>query len=1763
MRNMLKQFYNIISNQFVTFFNEEAKNGEVNRYYLSLPNEEYIERIMTAVNELPQAEPFVFQIEEEESYETTALRFGDYKYVFATTLNQTHLDFIVNLRNEMSEQQGIWKNTSIIMISDKMLDSIRGGGRNLTTEGLPLNASQIVGNIHKLVEESAISNENKAILKHYLQSREELHNVENSSFLDFEDVLGWIYSESLDFEELKTLGYYPDKELEQFVVAVNLEVEGSAKFKKAEKVLKQRLDHNAETFEEHTRIRELGNAEERFVENYDEFGKTIYKDEQKIDFSKIIAEEDKVKHKKAISFLEDAIQVEVATIDKKKKITDYWKTKQSKRSYDLVIFHPYTSEEEVVLIKLPFTTFLTQENINGKHKNKVVKSGKSLVVTLPLKGNSNDFASFSYRHENMSSSNFIFKIVIIRDEKEFYKNLETAYKLTVDGRFTVKLNDKNVFKLGDGSIEHELTTANETLEADGPGYTLSFLPSLLDEESSSFEFILARKEYEVKIKIDEDILRARPLTDIKIWERKMKYEASFSYFEDGANIVLNQHPYSTLERQRVFFRWEASWLEHNLRAAKIMNGQLVEKTLELSNDMQQAYEQFLAALKTTKSIPSLIYYSEPIRKAAENYIQTFNQEIESISNNVLLTAEQRELLYLGTLEKDFSLYMTPFSPLNVAYQLQLVTELNAESIDSNVLKQLNAAYIIPYLVNSNNEIYKPDSNDSLVEWHEYRPQEQVSIGETNNFLAKVINEKMTQFVNYYDYLFSISPQPTLIINVINIKNDSEVLKGILRWFKMDIQRKGSFTKLLTVDINFYTDDLDRMSSFELFNSLELPKQVKEIFGVDLNTKQLDDFDTLIEIQKRLRFSKHSMNDEIKYSHINFYKMNSNESIAKQIVTDAPNSTSLGGLYVSASSHETENGGYRLGFGLGDSDYTRTPLLRFSKNINELSANRTNYGNDPYNKENVISLHITTDDEERLNELYSSCTWLTFIDPSVDLEYFEKSSSELVIVHYSDQLSSSNHYDAITVTDKSPQYFRVIEEFLALHEVKVEKEMMYSIIRSFNTFNGEWLLRAVQNRGHDQREKMSIVAAIKHVLLNFEKQNIRWVPISLEEIVRVTGNVGLKKADGLFSGKTIGRTGNCSDDLLLIGVEETATVPKVYMLPVEVKIGQNATNVIDKGISQVKELNARLNEYLKNDSFDAKFLRNFFMRMYIVNAHKMVLNNIWPEKDYLLTDRLKDQLLNDDFELSEDLRADFGDGAVMSFKKNLVEELTERKSGVMIYSIPEQIAYKSLGVTMEQLRTRDFSSVQKVENKRHNAIVEVEIDEYISDIDVDLADFTNDVSSNSEEVEIESRVSEKVTLAERPVEKILEEQEQFQQEATSSNIENQKQVNTHVLEEEISTECVEELMNSETKEVEEVRPLLGITKENKGIYWEYGNQKLANRHLVIGGRSGQGKTYFIQSVLRQLAVQKQSALIIDYSSSYTNLQLDDAFLLTVGDNFKERIVYFDGFPINPFLRRNKIIGGIVNKEPATETASRIKEVFTSVYGFGPQQSNALYRAAKICIETYGEKSNLRLMMEILVESEDISKSLAETVANKLVLFVDIDPFSYDEEFTWDDYFDAEGQISVIQFEGFEQDSIKKAMTEFILWDLWYFSQSNTAGRPLPVILDEAQNLNFKAGSPSDKILREGRKFGMSVWFATQTFTNFSKEELVVLENAATSIFFKPSESELNLVADKLNMKKNSEPLRLLKKGECIVQGQFVTQDELEPQRTEIIKVPAMK
>ena len=92
-----------------------------------------------------------------------------------------------------------------------------------------------------------------------------------------------------------------------------------------------------------------------------------------------------------------------------------------------------------------------------------------------------------------------------------------------------------------------------------------------------------------------------------------------------------------------------------------------------------------------------------------------------------------------------------------------------------------------------------------------------------------------------------------------------------------------------------------------------------------------------------------------------------------------------------------------------------------------------------------------------------------------------------------------------------------------------------VINMFNALNGDWLLRMLSYKSHFPVEKLSILSAMKIAVKRYAVPGVIWVPVSLEEILRVSGSVGLSQSGSMFSAKNLGFEGATSDDLLLIGI----------------------------------------------------------------------------------------------------------------------------------------------------------------------------------------------------------------------------------------------------------------------------------------------------------------------------------------------------------------------------------------------------------------------------------------------------------------------------------------------------------------------------------------------------------------------------------------------------------------------------------------------------
>jgi len=340
---------------------------------------------------------------------------------------------------------------------------------------------------------------------------------------------------------------------------------------------------------------------------------------------------------------------------------------------------------------------------------------------------------------------------------------------------------------------------------------------------------------------------------------------------------------------------------------------------------------------------------------------------------------------------------------------------------------------------------------------------------------------------------------------------------------------------------------------------------------------------------------------------------------------------------------------------------------------------------------------------------------------------------------------------------------------------------------------------------------------------------------------------------------------------------------------------------------------------------------------------------------------------------------------------------------------------------------------------------------------------------------------------------------------------------------------------------DVKVYIGKDTRGNSVNWSFGHSKLSNRHLLITGSSGQGKTYLMQTMIKELSAQGISCVVFDYTEGFRKDQLEREFVDGLQEKINERIVYFDGVPVNPFRIQEIEILGRRASEKIPDVATRIADIFTNVYKFGEQQFSAIYTACKNGLEAYGDNMNMQIFRK---ELDDINTSFSKSVLSKLTPFFDSVSFNYVEDFDWNSIANSNGALTIFQLTNFVRE-LQVVITEIMLWDAWHYNKKyGNKDKPFVVILDEAQNLSHKASSPSAKILTEGRKFGWSAWFATQFLKpQLDDGEINRLQQAAFRVYFKPADNDLTVTSKQLGSIVDwSDKLRGLQKGQCIVAGE---------------------
>ncbi|HBF4286144.1 DNA phosphorothioation-dependent restriction protein DptH [Clostridioides difficile] len=1276
---MSDQFYRYLAKNLVKYFeSREIKSGD--KFNIQFEREEQVKIMYDVLEKESNSRPFTYNIMNGSKYKTFSMNVSGIQLIVASNNNTTN-DFLIRLRNLIGNvASDEFKDSAILFIHNMTLDSLIRGTESLQKEGMPFHTKTLVKDIQNKLENDKLKEDIKHILYFVLDRMNKSILEDNSSIFQYENILDILNKGRIEKSEYSKFGlFYDDNMLDN----------------KSSKAIKERLLDNEKLFSIVNSIHQYGDPKLELEKHFDSKGIDLLKDEnwKYSTYKDIKSSQERMKNKK----------VELLCIECVENLKLWSKPdieNKSKRK-NILLFNKDKLDIINLCIKFDKKIEKTSFSIDKMSKTytEVKASGNKAYISININISETTFTKVKY---NDGIIKYEFRICIVSCDENILNDIKSNYGIVINSKrsmLVTNTDDDTIVINPKGIIERKIQIdefENEINLEEGERLDLE-LNVELEEDVEFIKIDVVYDQSVITIVKQEEKEQPISISGMKTWKLKRERKESFKYL-GNSKIVQGTSEYFPKENFKENLQIEEYIIENNIMHCTILEEKYKIIELDVDSRIKEAYKNLISYYKVNDCIPSLAYYDVDLVNISKNYINTILEVFEDIKNGKVLSKERLNIAKVGTIhriDKEEELFLTPLHPVNVAYQLMINNVIGDEEVKEGILKLLGSKYLMPYIYKGKNSLYKVVDQRHSPEWTYYVDHDMSRYKGSRDYVSKLTKEKINEFIEHFTYLFRNISKSVMKIKLINLGDCKEVLLGIFDYYVKKLGKGEEINNLISIDIYIYGDK-SIINSFEeiaFYNSIN---DIKKHFNVNLSVDNYSEEDVLNLFRDKVKFyKKDKMSDLYEYSHLTLYQMDKDVNITSSSMGDIKTGVSLNGLVAGVPSIYLEDT-YRTGFGSKFMATTKNELLNISMKFNSLTKSIGT--GDPFNDNLSVTTSISENNSSFLNKIYKTSHWVTFIDPKVDLNFFkdDENSNDLLIIHYSDQYTTSSGYDAITVTRKSEQYKFIIEEFLNSKDIKVEEDTVPNLINYFNAINGDWLLRLISSKSQFPREKLSILSAIKISLAYFYHPNIIWIPISLEEILRVSGGAGLKQAGGPFTVKKLtGDTGSYSDDLLLVGIENKNNKIKVYFYPVEVKIGDNNESVIKKAIIQANKTRDLIEEYLtesENDSqkFTKLMYRNFMIQLAIVSAQKMKLYHIWDEQNWddIINSDIRTNLLNDNYEISNDLDEFIGRGAVISFKKGTYYNGNlGKEDNITILNLSEQEGYNNIVMDLEEMKEK--------------------------------------------------------------------------------------------------------------------------------------------------------------------------------------------------------------------------------------------------------------------------------------------------------------------------------------------------------------------------------------------------------------------------------------------------------------------------------------------
>lgn len=305
---------------------------------------------------------------------------------------------------------------------------------------------------------------------------------------------------------------------------------------------------------------------------------------------------------------------------------------------------------------------------------------------------------------------------------------------------------------------------------------------------------------------------------------------------------------------------------------------------------------------------------------------------------------------------------------------------------------------------------------------------------------------------------------------------------------------------------------------------------------------------------------------------------------------------------------------------------------------------------------------------------------------------------------------------------------------------------------------------------------------------------------------------------------------------------------------------------------------------------------------------------------------------------------------------------------------------------------------------------------------------------------------------------------------------------------------------------------------------------SNQSILLEGESGNGKSTAMACIAKGICKAGNRVLAFNVNGALEKV-------LTDNENFHVVKVKREGIPL-PLLEC--FCFSDVAREDQDDVAEAVAEAFSQVGRMGYLQRYLLEKAVRnAVILRENEGDDMRCLLNAINALEENTGDILVAKYGTLLRRVRFGA----EADLW-----KNGKVTILDFSGYPQSTqiLIAQLVLSIIWRKYRFSgQQGQEG--VWVVVDEFQNFPLKEDSVLTQILREGRKFRLSLILATQTLSNFDIGQRAILQQPATKLYFKPVESDLKRIANgvpDINPKDARTILQNLHIGECLASGEFM-------------------